>query len=155
MSRIKAGILALLILMVTIQFIQPARNIDNGQVLPVHFTKMYHIPTDVQAVLKTSCYDCHSNNTRYPWYAKIQPGSWWLASHIREGKEELNFSEFGNYSKRRQLSKLKAIAGSIKDETMPLPAYTWLHEKAKLSNEEKVLIINWAIKTRDSLSLNN
>ena len=67
MSRMKAGLLALLIVMVTIQFIQPASNIDNGQVVPVHFTKVYTVPAKVQAILKTSCYDCHSNNTLYPW----------------------------------------------------------------------------------------
>lgn len=159
MGRTKARLLVLLIVMliamVTIQFIQPARNRDNGQVLPVHFTKVFNVPANVQAILQTSCYDCHSNNTLYPWYARIQPGSWWMASHIKKGKEDLNFSEFGNYTKRRQLSKLKSIASSVKDGTMPLPSYIWMHGKAKLSKEEKVLITNWALKTKDSLSLNN
>ena len=155
MSRLKAGLLVLLVLMVAIQLIQPTPNVDKGEVVPVHFTNMYNVPNHVQAILETSCYDCHSNNTRYPWYAKIQPGSWWMASHIKKGKEELNFSDFEKYSKRRQLSKLKAIAGSVKDETMPLPSYTWMHGKAKLSREDKDVLVNWALKTRDSLSLNN
>jgi len=155
MSRMKAGLLVLLIVIVSIQFIQPARNVDNGQVLPVAFTEVFDVPQNVQATLQTACYDCHSNNTGYPWYSRIQPGSWWMASHIKKGKEELNFSEFGEYSNRRRQSKLKSIASSVKDGTMPLPSYTWMHSKAKLSDEEKVLISNWATRTRDSLSLNN
>ncbi|WP_026899424.1 heme-binding domain-containing protein [Daejeonella oryzae] len=154
MSWIKPGLLILLIVMLIIQFIQPTRNLDNGQVLSVALTEVVDVPQNVQAILQTSCYNCHSNNTLYPWYSRIQPVSWWMASHIKKGKEELNFSEFGNYSNRMRESKLKSIVGSVEDGTMPLPSFTWMHVKAKLSNEEKVLIINWATKTRDSLSLN-
>jgi hypothetical protein len=155
MSRTKAGLLVILIVTVTIQFIQPARNVDNGQILPVHFAKVCKVPANVHAILKASCYDCHSNNTRYPWYSKIQPGGWWMASHIKKGKTELNFSDFGNYSNRRQQSKLGSIAGSIKDGTMPLASYRWIHGNAKLSKEDKVVLMNWALKKKDSLSLKN
>lgn len=154
MSRIKIGLLVLLVIIIAIQFIQPARN-QNGQVLAADITKIYTVPENVEAVLKTSCYDCHSNNTNYPWYANVQPGGWWLASHIKKGKAELNFNEFGNYSKRRRQSKLKSIASSIEDGTMPLPSYTLIHKNAKLSKEDKVLLLNWVQKTRDSLSLKN
>lgn len=154
MSRIKIGWLVLLVIIIAIQFVQPARN-KNGQVLAADITRLYTVPENVKAVLKTSCYDCHSNNTNYPWYANVQPGGWWLASHIKKGKAELNFSEFGNYSKRRRQSKLKSIASSIEDGTMPSPSYTLIHKKAKLSKEDKTLIQNWVKKTRDSLSLNN
>jgi hypothetical protein len=154
MSRIKIGLLVLLVVVIAIQFIQPARN-QNGQVLATDITKLYPVPENVQAVIKTACYDCHSNNTNYPWYANVQPGGWWLASHIKNGKAELNFNEFGNYSKRRRQSKLKSIASSIEDGTMPLPSYTLIHKKANLSKADKTLIQNWVKKTRDSLSLNN
>lgn len=137
--------------MVSIQFIQPARNIGDGKVLPVDISRTFQVPADVQLILQTSCYDCHSNHTRYPWYARMQPGGWWLASHIKAGKAELNFNEFGKYSRRRQQSKLKAMAGSVKEGSMPLPAYTWLHTKAKLNQGERDLIESWALKTRDSL----
>ena len=140
----------LLIVLVVMQFVQPARN-TNGQVMPADLTKHFSVTTGVESILKTSCFDCHSNNTNYPWYADIQPMGWLLANHIKNGKADLNFNEFGNYSKRRQLSKLKAISNSIKDGTMPLSSYTFLHRDAKLSKENKALVIEWATNTRDSL----
>ncbi|WP_173820176.1 heme-binding domain-containing protein, partial [Niastella vici] len=94
MSPIKKMLLGVLIVFVVIQFIQPARN-KNGQVLAADISKMYSLPENVQATLKTACYDCHSNNTQYPWYVNIQPAGWMLARHIKQGKAELNFSEFG------------------------------------------------------------
>ena len=154
MKSLKKIVLLLLVVFVAIQFIQPARN-KNGQVLPTDISKVYTLPKQVQSVLKNACYDCHSNNTSYPWYSNIQPGGWWLASHIKEGKSELNFSEFGDYSSRRQRSKLNSIAKTIEDGTMPFPSYTLIHSEARLTKEEKTLIINWANTTKDSLSLNN
>jgi hypothetical protein len=134
-----------------IQFIRPARN-RSIVVLETDITKTYVVPATVQQVLKTSCYDCHSNNTTYPWYANIQPFGWLLADHIKEGKEELNFSEFGSYSLRRQKSKLKGIENSIKESSMPLGSYTLMHKEALLSNEEKALLLDWSMKVRDSLT---
>jgi hypothetical protein len=113
------------------------------------------VPGSVEGILKTSCYDCHSNKTCYPWYANIQPMGWVLANHIKDGKDDLNFNEFGTYTKRRQLSKLKAIGSSVKEGTMPLPSYTLLHQDAILSKEEKTLVTDWATKTRDSLEAKN
>ena len=106
-------------------------------------------------MLKISCYDCHSNNTHYPWYSFMQPGAWSMASHIKEGKADLNFSEFGAYSSRRQQSKLQAIINSINDNTMPLSSYIILHKNAKLSEENKALLLDWIKITKDSLSLKN
>lgn len=151
MGRVQKGLLFLSGMLVLIQFIQPARN-TSGQAYPADISRIYPMPEEVQGILKTSCYDCHSNNTDYPWYAKIQPGGWWLASHIRKGKEELNFNEFGKYSPSRQQSKLKAISNSIKDGTMPISSYTMIHRNAKLSRTERQLILNWIEKTKDSLS---
>lgn len=153
MSRIKIILLVLLLVFILIQFVRPARN-ENGQASVDRIGKVYAVPENVKALLKASCYDCHSNSTHYPWYAEIQPGGWWLASHIKKGKSELNFDEFGEYSKRRQDSKLKAIANSIEDGTMPLRSYTLMHTKARLSKDEKMRIINWVNMTRDSLSKN-
>lgn len=154
MGRIKKILLGLLIAFIVIQFIQPARN-KNGQVIATDISKMVSLPQDVQTTLKTACYDCHSNNTNYPWYTNIQPVGWMMARHIKEGKEELNFSEFGSYSERRQLSKLKAIGNSIQDGAMPLASYTFIHKNARLTKEEKAQIIDWAKITRDSLANKN
>lgn len=150
MSLIKKILLGFVIVVIAIQFIQPARN-KNGQVMPTDISKSVNVPEDVLAVFKTACYDCHSNNTRYPWYVNIQPVGWMLAHHVKEGKEELNFSEFGSYSARRQISKLKSIENSISDGSMPLGSYTIIHRNAQLTKEEKALIINWARLTKDSL----
>lgn len=150
MSRMKKIGLAVLVVITGIQFIQPARN-ENGQVLPTDISKTFSIPGNVQSLLQTACYDCHSNNTNYPWYANIQPMGWLLANHIKDGKAELNFNEFGSYSQRRQQSKLKSIASQIKDDEMPLASYTMLHKNAKLTKEEKALIIDWALNAKDSL----
>lgn len=144
----------LLLVFVAIQFIQPVRN-QNGQAVATDITNVYTLPGNVQVLFRKACYDCHSNNTKYPWYASIQPNGWWLASHIRAGKAELNFSEFGAYSIRRQRSKLRAIENSIQDGTMPLASYTLIHEDARLSEEEKATIIDWISETQDSLALKN
>lgn len=150
MSRMKKIGLAVLIVLTGIQFIQPARN-EHGQALPTNIFKTVSIPGKVQSLLQTACYDCHSNNTNYPWYANIQPMGWLLANHIKDGKAELNFNEFGSYSKRRQQSKLKSIASQVKDDEMPLASYTMLHKGARLSKEQKALIIDWALQAKDSL----
>jgi len=143
MSRTKKILLGVLILLIVIQFIRPARNI-NGQVLPTDISKLYSIPQNVQTSLKTACYDCHSNNTRYPWYVNIQPVGWYLAWHVSEGKEELNFSDFGSYSQRKQKGKFKSIAKTVQEDEMPLSSYTLIHKDAKLTNEEKAQLIDWA-----------
>ena len=145
-------LLSLLILFIAIQLIQPARN-NRGQILAADLTKIYVVPEKVLSVLQNSCYDCHSNHTRYPWYANIQPGSWLMAHHIKEAKADLNFSEFGKFSIRRQQSKLQAIANSIEDGTMPLCSYAVIHTDAKLSGDQKSLIFDWIKITKDSLSL--
>ena len=155
MSRIKKVILTLLILFVAIQFIQPARNNNNGQVLATDITKTIPVPDRILGILKNSCYDCHSNDTRYPWYSYIQPGAWWMAHHIKEGKQNLNFSEFGSYSSRKQQNKLRAIGKSIDDGSMPIKPYLIIHSDAKLTREQKVLIQDWVNKTKDSIALKN
>jgi len=142
MSRIKKILLAILIVFIVIQFIQPARN-KNGQVIATDISKMVSLPQDVQAILKTACYDCHSNNTKYPWYFNIQPAAWWLDNHIREGKEELNFSEFGTYSLARQYHKLEEVKKQVDENEMPLGSYTIIHTDAKLTDAENKTLTNW------------
>jgi cytochrome c553 len=103
-SIVKKILLALLLVFIALQFVRPARNIS-VTVQNADMITQFKTPANVAGVLKTSCYDCHSNNTRYPWYANIQPVGGLLAYHLKDGKEELNFNEFTSYSKRRQLSK--------------------------------------------------
>ncbi len=149
----KKILLVLLIVFTIIQFIQPDHN-TSQQVLQADITKIYAVPDSVLHVIKIACYDCHSNNTKYPLYNYVQPIGWFLASHIKDGKAELNFNEFGNYSQRRQSSKFKAIANSLKDGTMPISSYTFMHTEAMLSKEKKQLIMKWAFETANSLKKN-
>ena len=101
------------------------------------FEKTEKVPANVAAILKVSCYDCHSNNTLYPWYSVLQPGAWFMAQHIKKGKEELNFDEFNNYSKRRKKAKIKSIISQIEKDEMPLKSYRMMHGNARLSADEK------------------
>ena len=111
--------------------------------MPTDISRSVNVPGNVLAVFKTACYDCHSNNTRYPWYVNIQPVGWVLAHHVKEGKEELNFSEFGTYSKKKQYNKLRSIGESIKEGTMPLNSYRVMHAGARLTETEKNALLKW------------
>lgn len=150
MNLFKKVILLLLIVIVGIQFMPITRN-QNNEVLETDFFKTFDVPNNIQDLIKNSCYDCHSNNTNYPWYNKIQPVSWFLEYHIKEGKKELNFSEFGGYSERRQKSKIKSAISQIEENKMPLLTYTLIHKKAKLSASDKKLMTKWLTQFRDSL----
>lgn len=146
MRRIlKIALFILLIGLVGIQFVPTKRNQSNENYLS-DFAQVYNVPDDVIQTLQTSCYDCHSNNTKYPWYNKIQPISWFMEHHIKKGKAELNFSEFGMYSKRKQRNKLKAIVSQIKDGEMPLSSYTFIQKEAKLTEDEKNSLLDYINK---------
>ncbi|UJH91889.1 heme-binding domain-containing protein [Antarcticibacterium sp. 1MA-6-2] len=140
--------LILLVVFVGIQFIPTNRN-TSDYIPQSDFTEVFEVPENINTILQTSCYDCHSNNTNYPWYNKIQPLTWYLNDHIEKGKEELNFSEFGEYSSRRQSSKLRSISSQVEDGEMPLSSYTLVHWDAKLSAKEKEVFIAWM----DSLAM--
>lgn len=140
---IKKIFIGLLVVLVIIQFIQPTKNKSTTS-QPNDIGVTMNVPDDVSIVLRKACYDCHSNNTNYPWYASIQPFSWWLNHHIDEGKDELNFSEFGAYKMKRKIKKFNEIAGEVTDGEMPLESYTWIHKDAKLTKEEASALINWA-----------
>ena len=154
MSRIKKILLSILFVLIIIQFIQPAPN-KTEQLLPTDITKICNVPDSIQNVLKTACYDCHSNNTNYPWYASVQPIGWMLNHHIQNGKKQLNFSDFGSYSVRRQKNKLKSMASQITDGAMPLSSYSLMHKNARLTKEVKSLIINWAQQSKGRIAVKN
>jgi len=142
--------LFLLGVLVIMQFIRPEKNKQEGEAVN-HISKAYLIPEDVSTVLKKACYDCHSNNTRYPWYANIQPVAWWLADHIKDAKKELNFSEFAAYNQRRQYRKMEEVIDEVKEGGMPLNSYTWIHKDARLTEDEKNKVMAWAESIRDTL----
>lgn len=140
----------LLLAFIVIQFFRPAKNKAEGT-SNNDITKIYPVPGDVQTILKTSCYDCHSNNTVYPWYAEVQPVAWWLDGHIKDGKKDLNFSEFASYRIRRQYKKLEEINDLVKKDAMPLNSYLWIHKDAILNEEQKLTLAQWVTAIRDTI----
>ncbi len=150
MKTYKKIFIVLSLVFLGIQFIPTVPN-ESSEVLPEDFVTTFNAPEDIKSLLQTSCYDCHSNNTIYPWYNKLQPVSWFMSGHIEKAKEELNLSEFGGYSGRRQRSKIKSIVSQIRDNEMPLPSYVFIHRDAKLSDDEKTRLENWLTQLRDSI----
>lgn len=128
--------------LIIIQFIRPAKNQSNNTTNDI--STVYTIPADVQQILKTSCYDCHSNYTRYKWYDEIQPVRWWVEDHVKEGKAELNFSEFTTYPEKKRLHKLEEIGDVVDNDEMPLSSYTLAHRDAKLTAAQKEKLTAWA-----------
>ena len=131
------------IILVVIQFIHPKKN-ENTEILATDITKVASVPEEVLQVLKTSCYDCHSNSTADPWYNNIQPVAWWLNKHVNNGKKHLNFSEFGNYDTKKANHKLDEIVETLEKNEMPLFSYVIVHQNAKLSDAQKKLVMDWA-----------
>ena len=150
---LKRSFQILLMVFIVIQFIRPAKNKSEG-ISSNDIRKIYPVPENVLTILKTSCYDCHSNNTVYPWYASIQPVAWWLNDHIQEGKKELNFSEFASYRIGRQYRKLDEINKEVKEDAMPLDNYLWIHKYAKLDDQQKLILANWVVSVRDTIKAN-
>lgn len=146
-KKISIGIL---IFLVVIQFIRPAKNASisdkNNET-----TAVTQVPENVQVILKKACNDCHSNNTVYPWYSNIQPVYFWLNHHINEGKREINFDEFATYRLRRQYHKLEEVIKQIKEGEMPLSSYTLIHKDAVLTNDEKATLTGWAQNVMDTM----
>ncbi|MBO9729586.1 MAG: heme-binding domain-containing protein [Chitinophaga sp.] len=132
----------LLIIFGVVQFIRPPKN-QSADHLATAITERYPVPADVQALLQNACYDCHSNNTRYPWYTNIQPIGWWMAHHISKGKKEFNFDEYGTYSAKRQRNKLKRMKEQIITGKMPLRSYTLMHADARLNADQQRLLTQW------------
>ncbi|GAA0893009.1 heme-binding domain-containing protein [Fulvivirga kasyanovii] len=108
-------------------------------------------PEAVSHILVKACYDCHSNETIYPWYSEVAPLSWWLASHIDEGREHLNYSTWGEQSLKRKKHKLEEMIEEVEEGEMPLTSYTLAHWEASLTADEKAALINWLTKVNSGL----
>lgn len=147
---LKKILITLLIVFVLMQFYRPARNLA-GQPQPNDISKVYAVPQNVQTILDKACYDCHSNNTKYPWYAEIQPVRFFLDDHIAEGKREINFNEFKTFPAARKYIKLEETINQVKDGEMPFSSYTLIHTNAKLTDAEKQELITWAQNIRDTM----
>ena len=102
-------------------------------------------PANVRAVLKRACYDCHSNETAWPWYSRVAPVSWLVARDVREGRKELNFSDWGGYEPRRQARKLKETREEVAKGEMPPWFYVAVHREAALSADDEALLREWTL----------
>ena len=151
---LKKTLLALVAVLVIIQFFRPKRNDSDDNTH--HLSNKYAIPANVSTILSGACNDCHSNKTEYPWYAGVQPVAWWLAGHVNDGKRHLNFSAFTNRPLAYQNHKFEEIVEMVKEKEMPLPSYTWmgLHPDAHLTDEDRNEIISWASAQMDTLKKN-
>lgn len=143
MSKRKKIITGLLILLVIIQFLQPKKNTSDTLITSDDISKKYSIPEETHQILIKKCYDCHSNTTNYPWYISIQPVGWWMAHHINEGKEELNFSAFKAYTEKRANHKLEEISKAVNEGWMPLDSYLWIHHDAEVTAHDRESINAW------------
>jgi len=147
---IKLALLLLIVVLIVIQFFQPEKN--SGSITQESdLIVVASVPDSLAEILITSCYDCHSNHTEYPWYSRISPVSWWLFKHVRNGKEDLNLSKFGNLSKAEKISALSDLYDALESGTMPLQSYLLVHREARMSQEEVDALMDWADQT--SLSL--
>lgn len=150
----KANVLiGLLLIFGAIQFVRPAKNLGPGPGGGANdITALHPAPPAVKAVLERACYDCHSDHTRYPWYAEVQPVAWWLARHVTEGRRHLNFSQFGAYDAKRAARKMKQTAEEVRKGDMPLASYTFIHRDARLSADERSALEAWARSVQQAVS---
>ena len=142
---IKIFLIVALIALVVMQFIRPDKN-QSGYETVSSFENETKPTAEVAAILKSNCYDCHSDHTIYPWYAEVAPFSYWLQDHIKHGKGHFNASDWDSYSVKKKDHKLEEVIEMVKEGEMPLNSYTWLH--GDLSEDDRKLLLAWASVSR-------
>ncbi len=145
--KLLLGILALIIL---IQFM-PKGLPTTSSITTSDLLMNNTIPSNIESILTNSCYDCHSNNTAYPWYAQVSPVSFFVGAHVKDGREHLNFSEWEQLSKLDKAEALDDLMEEIEDKKMPVEAYLLLHADSKLSASDRIELISWAEEFADSI----
>ena len=141
-KMLKWFVVALMVVFIGLQFVRPARTnpaVDQTQTIHAHL----QMTPQVAAIIDRSCQDCHSNTTRWPWYSNVVPASWFLVNHVNEGRQHLNFSEWGKLDKRRADKRLEEMCEEVSDKLMPLESYTWIHRSAKLSADDIKTLCDW------------
>ncbi len=142
---IKFVLILALVALVVMQFIRPEAN-DGGYETVAAFEAETTPSDEVKAILRTNCYDCHSNQTEYPWYSYIAPISYYLDDHIRHGKGEFNVSKWEEFTVKKKDHKLEEVIEEVEEGHMPLDSYTMLH--GELSEDEVKALIQWATLAR-------
>lgn len=152
MKIIKKILILLLIVLVVAQFFGPEKN--QGDLATIEaFMNETNPPENVKVILKETCFDCHSDFTRYPWYSKITPVNYWMEDHVKHGKKHFNVSKWEGNSVKRKDHKFEELIEMVDDKDMPLNSYTWMHKEANLSDDDIKAVIDWAKGVRMKYSL--
>jgi hypothetical protein len=147
MKIIKKILVALLVVFIIMQFFGPDRN--EGDMATVDaFLLETNPPSDVNSILETTCFDCHSDVTTYPWYNKITPVNYWLADHIEDGKKHFNASAWDSYSLKKKDHKMDELIEEVEEKEMPLESYTYTHGDANLTDEQIAAVVAWGKEVR-------
>lgn len=152
MKLLKKIGLVLLLVFIVAQFFSPEKNQGNTEDLTAFLNETKPSP-EVKTILETTCFDCHSSNTKYPWYDKITPINFWLNEHVEDGKKHLDFSKWSDYSVKRKDHKFEEIAEEVEEKKMPLPSYTWTHGDANLSDAQIKAVVDWVNQVRMGYAL--
>ena len=139
----KQILISLIIVFVIIQFfridkVNPPYNPNED------FLTIYQAPENISLALKNACYDCHSNETKYPWYTNVAPFSFWIKGHISNARENINFSTWESlYDEKGKAHKIEETIEEIQEGHMPPKSYKWMHPEASLTSQQKLDLISW------------
>ncbi|MEO9076196.1 MAG: heme-binding domain-containing protein [Gelidibacter sp.] len=152
MRNVKKLFTVLVIIFIVAQFFGPKKN--QGDLVSFEpFLKDTNPSEEVTYILKETCFDCHSDVTRYPWYDNITPINYWLAAHVADGKEEFNISAWNLYSTKKKDHKFKELIELVENKEMPLKSYTFTHSEARLTDVQIATVLDWGKKVRLKYSL--
>ncbi|MCW8848753.1 MAG: heme-binding domain-containing protein [Melioribacteraceae bacterium] len=146
----KKIIIVVVLILVAIQFITIDQTNPPAD-MSKDFISITNPPSDLASVIKSSCYDCHSHHTKYPWYSDVAPASWLIKEHINNGRNHLNFSVWTDYKEKKKDHKLEECIDMIKSGEMPMEGYVMFHAEAEINHEQKMQLISWFTELRDSL----
>lgn len=147
LKNISIFLIFLLLLIQSVRFEKTSEKVDPAK----DFIALTSANAEVANTLKIACYDCHSNQPSYPWYTNIAPVSWWIKHHINEGSHHLNFSIWGTYSEKRKDHKLEECIEMVEEGEMPMNSYTWMHNDAKLTDAQKMQLVEFFKAIRSTI----
>ncbi len=142
-KELKVILLVLMGLLIMIQLI-PSNRPANEPSPDYDFFARYEVPGDVEALVRDACFDCHSQEVNYPWYAYVAPSSWLVARDVRIGRSKLDFSNFDRLDKKERIGMAGEIGEEVEDGTMPLAIYTLMHRHASLDQAERDRLLEWS-----------
>jgi hypothetical protein len=144
----RTALIVFLVVFIGAQFVRPDRT---NPASPAGGSLLSKAPPQVAAIIDRSCRDCHTNDTRWPWYTNITPTNWLIANHVHEGRDHVNFSTWSSYDEDEQDKFLGGICSMTKRGRMPMPSYLLIHRDAKLSDADVAALCAWSDKMRDML----